>query len=107
MDVKKFNEWTLSEFDFDCFENDLFERSLYAAGKEFENSSFNGVPFEIYYADTLYQTFLQKYLSHLQLLLKAIPEPNSSISLTVHGVHLNAYSHRIDELQSLIRKLEN
>jgi len=107
MDVKKFNKWTLSEFDFDCFENDLFEQALYAAKNEFENSTINGVPFEIYYADLLYQKFLKAYLSHLRLLLKAIPEPNSSISLTILGVHLNAYSHRIDELQSLIRKLEN
>jgi hypothetical protein len=107
MNINEFSSWVLSEFEFDCFENDFFENALYGCKEEFENSTFNDVPFEIHYADVLNQKFLNKYLSQLKFLLRAIPKPNSSMSLTILGIHLNSYSNRIDELQSLIQKLEN
>lgn len=107
MDIKIFADWVKSEFDFDCFENDFFEKSLRSVQKEFENSTFNDIPFETYYADILNTKFLKSYLSRLKSLLKAIPQPDSSMSLSIVGVDLNSYSNRIDELRSSIQKLES
>ena len=107
MDIKKFADWVNSEFDFDCFENDFFEKTLLSVQKEFESSTYNNVPFETYYAKNLNTKFLKSYRSQLKSLLEAIPKPESSMSLSIVGIRLNSYSNRIDELRSSIQKLEN
>ncbi|TSE02328.1 hypothetical protein [Aquimarina algiphila] len=107
MDIKKFADWVNSEFDFDCFENDFFEKTLFSTQKEFESSTYNNVPFEIYYAEILNTKFLETYLSRLKLLLQAIPKPGSSVSLSVAQIDLNSYNNRTHELRSSIQKLES
>ncbi|WP_027391770.1 hypothetical protein [Aquimarina latercula] len=107
MNIKKFAECLESEFDFDCYENDFYEKALIATQKQFESSTINDIPFERYYANVLHKKFLSSYLSQLKLLLGAIPPQDSSMSLSICGIDLNSYSDRIHELQSSIQKLES
>ena len=107
MDIFKFSDWVKTEFDFDCFQNDFFKKTLMLCKEEFENSTYDGVPFEEHYQNNLNAMFLKSYHSQLKFLLKSIPKPPSELSLTIAGIDLNSYSNHIDELQFLIQKLDS
>ncbi len=107
MDLMKFNQWTIEKFNFDCFENDLFEKALKSAHNEFSNSKINGITFEVHYRDSLFDKFLQKYQSRLMLLIKQIPQPTSRIQLNVLGIDLNYYYPQKEYLQQQVSLLKS
>lgn len=106
MDLEKFNQWVIDEFEFYCFENSFFENALYSAAEEFKSSKFNGLPFEEIYRDVLFEKFLCRYKSRLKLLLKHIPSPTSNVQLNVLGIDLNSYYDRREYLLQQISRLE-
>ncbi len=106
MDLVKFNQWTIENFQFDCFENDFFEKALISVQNEFKSSTINGVSFEQYYEKNLFEKFLCQYLSRLQLLLKQIPLPTSRIQLNILDIDLNSYYQQKEYLQQQVSLLE-
>jgi len=106
MNINEFATWLKNDYDFNCFSNDLFEKTLLAAQQEFENSTINGISFEEHYSNNVNQLFLEKHAWHLKSLLKQIPKPESQSYTTVHGINLSSYSSRIDELQHEVQKLK-
>jgi hypothetical protein len=107
MNVSEFALWLKSNFNFDCFENDLFEKSLYAAVEDFEASTYDGITYPEYFKDDLNNAFLKRYVLLLARVVKSIPELDSPISLNLYKIHLNSYSNYIVELQSSIQRLES
>lgn len=106
MDLIEFNQWTIEEFNFDCFENDFFEKALKSAHDEFSNSKIDGITFEEYYKDSLFDKFLPKYQSRLMLLIKQIPQPTSRIQLNILGIDLNSYYPQKEYLQQQVSLLK-
>ena len=107
MDEKKFCNWLLAEFGFNCFENDFIEKTLLAVKEEIDGSKVGGVAYPDYYPlEELYQIARRRFLWRLKLHLQQIPPPTHATSLIFQGIDLSAYSHRKEEIQYLIRKLE-
>lgn len=105
MDLTKFNLWMIENFEFDCFENDFFEKTLFSVANEFSNSTIDGVNFEQYFRDNLFQEFLLRYRSRLSMLIRQIPQPQSPLQLNVVGIDLNSYFDQKEYLQQKVARL--
>lgn len=106
MDLKDFNNWTVENFQFDCFENELFEKALISVENEFKNSTINGVHFEECYSAHLFQAFLPHYLNRLTILVQQIPQIGSNLQLNVLGLNLNSFQNQKERLLLLISRLK-
>ncbi len=108
MDVVMFTTILKSKFDFDCFENSLFEGALNSVFQEANNTVINDVSFfDFYSQEKQFEEMILNLLQRLKLLLSSIPESDSKVVHTILGVHLNQYSLSKNKLLLQVSQLES
>jgi len=106
MNFEEFNNWLMKHYNFNAFENDFFEKSLYNAYNSFASTSINGVSLPVLYQDHLFEEFLKEYKSYLQLLLRQMSQLPSDMSMTFEGISLNDWAAHLQQLKEKVALLD-
>ncbi len=105
MDLNSFNLWMVENFQFDCFENEIFKLALIQTFNMVDSTTINGLSFFEYHQKNPFSKFLQQYLISLEFLIKQIPSLNSDHSIEIDFVLLNQFSGQKEHLQSQLFQL--
>lgn len=107
MNIFEFKDWLNKKYEFDCFENAIFELALTQTYEMMKGTTINGLPFFQYHQKNLYCKFLSQYLVSLEFLIRRIPQPNADYSIEIDSVLLNPFSDQTEHLRSQLSRLKS
>ena len=105
---KEFSAKLKSLYGFDTKSNELYSVVLNNVFEELRNTTIYGVNFFDYYPeDELFHNLVESYSNQLESLLLMLISQSRKVSLTVHGVHLDQYWDRRQQMLSQVLELKN